>query len=39
MESGAKKGVKNPNLLKKLPTVPVPINVVPVQVALCHFLH
>ena len=34
-----KKGVKNPNLPKKRSAVPVPINAVPVQVALCHFLH
>ena len=33
-----KKGVKTPNLPKKRPAVPVPINAVLVQVALCHFL-
>ena len=36
---GAKKGVKNPKLLKICPAVSVQVSAVPVQVALCRFLH
>ena len=39
MEWGSKKGVKNPKLLKICPAVPVQVSAVPVQVALCRFLH